>query len=90
MKIQQIIQEADEMEIETPVDDNGIKNPSFVFEINGTFNFRELENILRNNEQGLTLDNYELKINTKGLINDEDYENFIVSVEKLRYLKYMR
>ncbi len=87
--LQELLLEA-EMEIETPTNERGIKNPSFVFEINGNFNFKELENILRNNEQGLSLDNIELKINTKGLIGDEDYETFIINVEKLKYLKYLR
>ena len=91
IKLTDILKEQEgEMEVNVDTNDRGIKNPSFVFEINGNFNFKELETILRYNEQGLTLDNFELKINTKGDAGDGDYENFIREVEKLRYLKFIR
>lgn len=90
-KLHFILQEAeDEMDVETPDNTSDIKNPSFVFEINGNFNFSELERLLNANESGLTLDTYELKIDTKGLVDDAAYENFIREVEKLKYLKFIR
>lgn len=91
-KLLNIIQEAEDTPMEVNVQDtsNGIKDPSFVFQINGNFNFKDLERILRFNEQGLTLDDYELRIVTKGNINDADYESFITNIEKLKYLKFLR
>lgn len=90
-KLHFILQEAEEeMDVETPDVSSDIKNPSFVFEINGNFNFSELERLLYANESGLTLDTYELKIDTKGLIDDAAYEKFIIEVEKLKYLKFIR
>jgi len=90
----ELLQEAEEdnekMEVEVDTEEANIRNPSYVFEINGRFDFNELERLLRNNEAGLTLDGYELKIDTKGLVDDAAYENFIQEVEKLKYLKFLR
>lgn len=87
----ELVQEAEEeMEVEVDTEEATIRNPSFVFEINGDFDFDELERLLRNNEAGLVLDIYELRIDTKGLIDDASYENFVKQVEKLQYLKFVR
>lgn len=88
--IREAEEETNQMEVEVDTEEETIRNPSFVFEINGRFDFNELERLLRDNEAGLTLDSYELKINTKGLIDDASYENFIQEVEKLKYLKFLR
>lgn len=92
MKLMDILQEAEEqdMEVEVEPQEKGIEDPSYVFEINGAFDFRALERIMRTNEQGLTIDNYELTINTNGKIDDEAYENFIRKVEKLKFLNFKR
>ena len=86
----ELLKEQVEMEVNVPSNDKEIKNPSFVFEINGNFSLRDLETLMQNNEQGLVLDTLELKINTKGLIGDSDYESFVQNVEKLKYLKFLR
>lgn len=88
--LQEAEEDNEEMEVEVNTDEADIRNPSFVFEINGRFDFNELERLLRFNQAGLTLDSYELKINTKGLVDDAAYEDFIQEVEKLKYLKFLR
>lgn len=71
--------------------EEGVENPSFTFEINGTFNFAQLEKFMQENEQGLEPDNYQLVINTKGKVKDEDYESFIKYIEeKMNFLNFVK
>ena len=60
----------DEINVIEPSEEEveGVQNPSFTFEINGNFNFAQLEKFMKENEQGLELDNYQLVINTKGKV----------------------
>lgn len=83
--------EPDEISPEEQEENEGVENPTFTFEINGTFNFAQLEKFMQENEQGLEPDNYQLVINTKGKVKDEDYESFIKYIEeKMNFLNFIK
>jgi len=93
------VKNKDEMEVNTPeefetqgnTEEKGVEDPSFTFEINGSFNFSQLEKFMSENEQGLENESYHLVINTKGKVTDEDYENFIKYIEdKMNFLNFVK
>lgn len=66
-----------------------VEDPTFTFEVDGDFNYNELERIVKNNDIGTSLDKIYVKISLNGKVNEEDYQKFIEYIEsKMRFFKF--
>ena len=82
--------EENEMEITEP--EQTQEDPTFTFEIEGNFDFHELQKFVKENSQGLEAkkDGYKIIVETVGEVTDAQHEEFYKYIEgKINFLKYL-